>query len=100
MLVVGIGVVASVVVWSRLGSLSSCVVPCCLEVVVAVSHWPCSTDMQTTKSNDNFVNRAKNIMVAAEMSPPDSAKAPPKPMAPAPTMQLVKLKMAPPTDDP
>ena len=56
--------------------------------------------MITTKSRDNLVKRAKKIIVAMDISPPESAKAPPRPIAPAPTMQFVKLKMAPPTDDP
>ena len=35
-----------------------------------------------------------------EMRPPDWASAPPNPMAPAPMMLLVKLKIASPTDEP
>mmetsp|Transcript_35430 Transcript_35430/g.77609 ORF Transcript_35430/g.77609 Transcript_35430/m.77609 type:complete len:114 (+) Transcript_35430:724-1065(+) len=42
----------------------------------------------------------KNTMQSMEATPPDTAIAPPRPMAPAPIMLLVKLKVAPATVDP
>lgn len=45
-------------------------------------------------SSDNFVINAYSMVDATDIRPPDFAIAPPKPIAPAPMIELVKLYVA------